>query len=205
MVLVMVDPYETPQADPKTHLSLEDLTHGLAALAAAARDSGRVALLVRRGATDERATPGMISVSPEQGVSEDRWDREREAGERSYGADYADMQIAVMELPVAELIANGQPLTLFGDNLFIDLDLSDANLPSGSRLGLGTASFEVTPFPHNGCAKFHARFGADALRFVSEKPRRPRNLRGIYLRCVEAGEIRLGDKATVISRPSSSP
>ena len=79
-----------------------------------------------------------------------------------------------MRHDVAALIANGQPLTLFGDNLFVDLDISTANLPSGTRLRVGEALVEVTPKPHNGCSKFEGRFGADALRFVAPAPTRPR-------------------------------
>jgi hypothetical protein len=43
---------------------------------------------------------------------------------------------------------------LFGDNLFVDLDISAANLPCGSRLRVGDAIVEVTPKPHNGFSKF---------------------------------------------------
>ena len=99
------------------------------------------------------------------------------------------------------LIANGQPLTLFGDNLLLELDLSSENVPTGSRLRMGSATLEVTPFPHNGCEKFRDRFGPDALRFVSQKSERARNLRGIYLRVTEEGRTTIGDKVEVLSRP----
>ena len=102
---------------------------------------------------------------------------------------------------MGELIANGQPLALFGDNLIVDLDLSSANLPIGSRLRIGSATLEVMPFPHDGCDKYRARFGADALRFISEKSRRPRNLRGIYLGVIERGEIAVDDKVEILTRP----
>ena len=112
----------------------------------------------------------------------------------------AKMQLATIQSSVAELVANGQPLTLFGDNLYLDLDLSDENLPAGSRVKVGRATLDVTPEPHNGCVLYRARFGADALRFISAKERRARNLRGIYLRVVEAGEVRVGDEVRVLSR-----
>ena len=107
------------------------------------------------------------------------------------------MQIAVMQADVAELVANGQPLTLFGDSLFLALDLSTPNLPAGSRVRVGGAVLEVTPVPHNGCRKFQGRFGQDALRLVSMKELRHRNLRGIYMRVVEPGEAGPGDAVEV--------
>ena len=58
----------------------------------------------------------------------------------------------------------------------------------------------ITPEPHNGCAKFRARFGANALRLVSQRELRPRNLRGVYLRAVEPGEVATGDEVEVLSR-----
>ena len=105
-----------------------------------------------------------------------------------------------MQTDVAGLIANGQPLMLFGDNLFIDLDLSEDNLPAGSRVRVGEAVLQVTPFPHNGCKKFLSRFGQEALHFVSTRRLRNRNLHGIYMRVIEAGEGRPGDEVRVIRR-----
>jgi MOSC domain-containing protein YiiM len=106
-----------------------------------------------------------------------------------------------MNRDVAELIAGGQHLTLFGDNLFVDLDVSAGNLPLGTRIRVGQAVVEVTPKPHNGCIKFKARFGQDALVFVQAKPTRDQNRRGIYWKVVEAGEAGGGDAVEVISRP----
>lgn len=132
-------------------------------------------------------------MTPESGVPGDAWGRQRRPA--------PDAQLTVMQIDVAELIANGQPLTLFGDNLFFELDLSAANLPPGSRLRAGTATLEVTPEPHNGCRKFRARFGDAALRFVSKKDLRHLNLRGVYMRVVDSGEIAAGDPVQVLSRP----
>jgi MOSC domain-containing protein YiiM len=83
----------------------------------------------------------------------------------------------------------------------VDLDISLGNLPIGSRLRAGEAVVEVTPMPHNGCAKFKGRFGADALFFVNARPTRHLNLRGIYWKVVEAGEVSVGDAIQVVSRP----
>jgi MOSC domain-containing protein YiiM len=81
---------------------------------------------------------------------------------------------------------------LAGDQLYIDMDLSTANLPAGTRLALGTAVIEVTNQPHTGCSKFVARFGRDAMTFVNSPLGRELCLRGINARVVQPGSIHVG-------------
>ena len=131
-------------------------------------------------------------MTPESGIPGDAWGRQRQPA--------PDAQLTVMQVDIAELVANGQPLTLSGDNLFLELDLSAANLPPGSRLRAGAVTLEVTPEPHNGCRKFRERFGDAALRLVSQRDLRHLNLRGVYMRVVEEGEIAAGDPVQVLSR-----
>lgn len=89
---------------------------------------------------------------------------------------------------------------LAGDQLFIDLDLSGANLPVGTQIELGSAIIEVTEPPHTGCKKFTARFGLEAMKFVNSTVGRELNLRGINAKVVRAGAIRVGDVARIIRR-----
>ena len=178
--------------DPARYRSLEDLERRLAALPGAPFDSGRIALLMLRGPGGRREILSEAVLGTDSGVPGDAWGRAPDHN--------GNAQITVMQTDVAELIASGQPVTLFGDNLFLDLDLSAGNLPPGSRVRVGQAILEVTPKPHNGCYKFRARFGDDALRVVSKPELRHRNLRGIYMRVVQGGAARTGDPAEVISR-----
>ena len=83
---------------------------------------------------------------------------------------------------------------LAGDQLFVDLDLSEANLPPGTQLAIGTAVIEVTAEPHTGCSKFVERFGVDAMKFVNAPERQDLHLRGINARVVRAGTLRVGDR-----------
>jgi hypothetical protein len=182
-----------PAGDATRHLGLAGLDGGLRALAPAPRDGGRLALIVRRQPDGARETPARVRLSPEEGLPGDGWSRRPPRR--------LDAQLAVMQRDVAELIANGQPLTLFGDNLFVELDLSAENLPTGARIRVGEAVVVMTAEPHDGCKKFHGRFGADALRFVQAKPTRHRNLRGVYWRVVEPGDAAVGDAVRVLSRP----
>lgn len=175
------------------HLSRAELEARYENLPPAPTDAGCVALIVRRPATDARETPDRVELSPEHGVPGDGWSLNPN---RNPG-----YQITVIRRDVAMLLANGQAPEIAGDNLFVDLDLSDANLPAGTRLRIGDAVVEVTPLPHNGCAKFRARFGADALAFVQAKETRHLNLRGIHFRVIEGGEVSVGSPITVLSRP----
>jgi MOSC domain-containing protein YiiM len=181
--------------DPSRYHTLEHLERSLAALPAAPLASGRAVLLIRRGDGGRREELDRIHLSPDAGLPGDAWGRRQEPN--------PDAQLTVMQIDVAKLIANGQPLTLFGDNLIVDLDLSVANLPVGSQVRVGRAILKVTPQPHNGCQKFHARFGPEALRFVSKSDLRHRNLRGIYMRVVQPGEVVLGDPVEVLVRAVS--
>jgi MOSC domain-containing protein YiiM len=83
-----------------------------------------------------------------------------------------------------------------GDQLYVDLDLSRANLPPGSRVQIGSAVIEFSEPPHTGCSKFSARFGVDALKFVNSPTGRELRLRGANCRVVVAGTVRAGDTIT---------
>jgi MOSC domain-containing protein YiiM len=180
--------------DPTAFRCLSDLMSYLAAAPTAPKDTGRVVAIVRRGENGRREVLERVRLTREEGLPGDAWGRRPTRSTAT--------QLTVMQAEVARLIAGGQPLPLFGDNLFVDLDISAANLPAGTLLRLGDAKVVVTAKPHNGCAKFHARFGADALRFVSAKPTRDQNLRGIYWKVVEEGEARAGDPIEVLHRPA---
>jgi MOSC domain-containing protein YiiM len=182
-----------PQGDVATHLPLAELEARLRAMPVPPCDAGSLVLIVRRHPDGSRETLENVRLTPEHGVPGDGWSRRPPRD--------PEAQLAVMRRDVAALIANGQSLTMFGDNLFVDLDLSVANLPIGTRLRAGGAVVLVSPKPHNGCHKFKGRFGGDALRFVSQKQTRDQNLRGIYWRVAEPGEIRVGDPIEVLSRP----
>jgi hypothetical protein len=179
--------------DPSRHLSTDELSRRFADLVPAPQHAGSVGLMVRRGLDrGRREEPESAFLSMQEGMPGDSWSRS--------GSPTPETQLTAMEVGVADIIANGQPWSLFGDQLFLDLDLSTANLPVGTSIRLGQAVLEVTPKPHKGCAKYQARFGADALRLISRPELRPRNLRGVYLRVVTEGQVRVGDAVEVVRR-----
>ena len=178
--------------DETRHVALQALTDRYATLAPAPADHGRLTGIVRRLEDGTREQPETAVLDETLGLVGDKWGRGRSPD--------IQMQITVMRLDVAALIANGQPLTLFGDNLFVDLDITTGNLPAGTRLTLGECMLEITPEPHTGCKKFKQRFGFDALKFTALEELGGHNLRGIHWRVVEPGTIRVGDTIDVLSR-----
>src|SRR5262249_20499541 len=151
--------------------TFDDLERCLHDLPPSPTDEGRVALIVRRiAAGGRREILDAVELTADTGVPGDAWERKPQKD--------PDLPLAVMQIDGARLLANGQPITLFGDNLFVDLDLRASNLPPGTRVQAGTALLQITPQPHNGCRKFQSRFGPDALRLVAGKDHRHRNLRG---------------------------
>ncbi|MBV9662071.1 MAG: hypothetical protein JO337_13025 [Acidimicrobiales bacterium] len=94
----------------------------------------------------------------------------------------------------AVVAGSSDRVPLAGDQLFVDLDLSQARLPAGSRLAIGGTVVEITAKPHRGREKFAARYGAAALRFVNFGAGRELNLRGRNARVVVGGTIRRGDR-----------
>jgi MOSC domain-containing protein YiiM len=85
---------------------------------------------------------------------------------------------------------------LAGDQLVVDLEISEANLPAWTKLSIGDAVVENTDQPHSGCAKFTRRFGRDAQRFANSELGTAMKLRGVNARVVTPGRIRQGDTIT---------
>src|SRR6266576_3359331 len=110
------------------------------------------------------------------------------------GSPNIEMQITVINSRVAALVAREKSRwQLAGDQLYVDMDLSAENLPSGTHLALGSAVIEVTAPPHLGCQKFVARFGLEAMKFVNSPVGKQLHLRGLNAKVIQGGVIRVGD------------
>jgi hypothetical protein len=130
-----------------------------------------------------------------EGLVGDTW-RFRASSRTPDGTPHPEMQINVMNARAVALVAQDpRRWPLAGDQLYIDLDLSQRNLPPGTRIAIGAAMLEVSSLPHTGCAKFVERFGLDAMKFVNSPVGRALCLRGINARVVKSGPIRTGDVA----------
>lgn len=178
-------------------------------LDAAPKDAGTLNLVVRRPAVGAREVLDVGRLDAAYGLEGDTW-IERGSKRTKDGSSHPDMQLNVMSHRMVAFLADDPAIEpLAGDQLYLDLDLSEENLPAWTYLSFGdpaspTAVIQVTDQPHTGCAKFIERFGEEAMRFVNGRTGRPRRLRGLNARVVQPGEVRPGDKVTV-RRPAPAP
>jgi hypothetical protein len=174
-------------------LPLPTLEAGVDAIRGAPADHGRVELIVRRPQIEAREVLSEARLNEGEGLIGDCW-RERGSSSTADGSANPDAEVTLMSARAAGLIAGERERwPLAGDQIYVELDLSAANLPPGTQLQIGSAVLEVTAEPHLGCGKFSERFGVDALKFVNSAVGRELNLRGVNTRIVRGGTVRTGD------------
>ena len=178
------------------HLTTEQLEAGLDEVRASPADNGTLALIVQRPENEVRVVLETAELNPLEGLAGDNWNQ-RPSSRTEDGGPHRDMQLNIMNARIlAQVAQSPQRWALAGDQLIVDFDLSEANLPAWTKLAIGEAVIEITDQPHTGCAKFIRRFGLDAHRFVNSELGKTLHLRGVNARVVTTGTIRRGDTIT---------
>lgn len=178
-----------PPAEPPAR----DLDRHLDHVLASPRDAAPLELIVARPGPGERVILDEAVLDEARGLVGDGWLARGSRAMPDRSANPAAQLTLMSTRVLAAIEPDGSRWPLAGDQLHLDLDLSLENLPVGTRLTVGSAVLEVTELPHTGCAQFSARFGADALRWISTPTGRANRMRGMYVRIVTGGTVRLGD------------
>jgi hypothetical protein len=170
------------------------LEAALGHLRAAPAEVGTLEMVVRRPAHGVREILDEGVLDETDGLLGDNW-LSRATSRAIADGRHLDSMVTVMSARMVGLLGDTADVrALAGDQLYVDLDISHANLPAGSRLGIGEdAVLEVTAKPHAGCKKFLARFGEEAVTFVNGEVGSGLRLRGLNARVVRGGVVRPGD------------
>jgi len=148
-------------------------------------------MIVVRPSTGHREIRDKGELTIEGGLGDDRWSQARRPN--------PERQLTIINTRAIDLVAGTQERwPLSGDQLFVDLDLSEANLPIGSQLKIGNAVVEISTAPHVACDKFIERFGADALKFTNCLEGMRMRLRGVNTRVVQSGAIQVSNNVTPV-------
>src|SRR5262245_22817857 len=145
------------------HPALAELEAGLEHIRCSPRERGTLEMIVRRPASGQREIIEEGELDVVKGLVGDNWG-DRRSSRTADGSPHPDMQLNLMNARAIELLARDKRRwPLAGDQLFIDFDLSEAHVPAGTRLAIGSAVIAITAQPHTGCGKFVERFGPDSV------------------------------------------
>ena len=173
--------------------SLAELEARLDQVRQSPRDAGSVELIVRRPQEHEREVIEVGELTLQDGLVGDNWRTRGNRHTRDGSADI-DAQLTLMNSrAIAQLAPDKAGWAPAGDQFFVDLDLSQENLPAGTRLAIGGAIVEVTAEPHLGCKLFAIRYGPDAVKWVNSPVGKQLRLRGLNAKVVQPGAVRVGD------------
>lgn len=181
----------------ETKATVEDLEARWAETDRSPQDDGSVELIVRRPAPDQREPLERATFTAEVGLLGDDW-------LRRHGHDI-EAQITLMNSRVSQLLAGDKSRWAeAGDQLFVDLDISQDNLPPGTRIQFGEVVMEISRKPHTGCTKFARRFGGHARKWTATEMGERERRRGVYAFVVQDGVITVGDRIRKCKHPESS-
>lgn len=164
---------------------------------------GHVEFLMNRPAEGEHVPVDTLYLDVEHGIRGDRWERTAWL-KTADGAPDPRVQVSLTNTKVIRCFTGTDEQSHFrcGDNLYVDLNLTEAALPVGSRLKVGEAVIELSDVVNDACGKFSQRFGVKALKWVRLPEHLPLRLRGIFCQIQQSGWVRTGDGVEVLNRGS---
>ncbi len=179
------------------HASAIELEQGLADVLTSPADTGRLQAIFVRPAPNERRTLESAELAPDSGIDGDRWVTDS-FYQLDDGRSDPRCQVSIMNGRFLHQVAGDEDaMCLAGDNLIVDFDLSEANLPAGSQIAIGAeVIIEISDLKHTGCSKFAGRYGQEARAFANSKQGTALHLRGRYARIVRGGTIHVGDRVS---------
>jgi hypothetical protein len=165
---------------------------------AAPKTDAPVAMLCFRDGFNQRRFPDRLTLTRAEGIPGERW-LTHPWLRLPDGRPDPRIQVSLLPTRVVDLVWQDRETTIHpGDPIIADLDMTDANTPPGTLIRVGTAVLRVSDEPNDGCVKWKARYGRDALDWIAAPAHRHLRLRGILCSVEVDGEVTLGDRLQVL-------
>jgi hypothetical protein len=178
---------------PINPITAEELAAALPDVLAAPRDTGEVQLLCARPKPNARTFPDILTLSRARGVSGD-FEMARPWLELPDGSPDPRIQVSILPWRVLDLVWRERDLIAHpGDNIVVDMNLTEDNLPTGCLLSVGTAVLRISDVPNTGCVKWKVRQGKAAFTWVNVPEHATLRLRGLFCSVEQDGVVSLGD------------
>lgn len=185
--------------NPARHVTAEELAALLPHVLSAPKDRARVESLCFRPAFNQREFPQLLRLTRAEGVPGERW-RKAPWLRLEDGSPDPRIQVSLLPRRVADAVWRDRDHTLHpGDTAICDLDMTEANLPEGTLLRLGSAVVRVSSVFNDGCVKWKARYGQAAKDWIVAPGHPELRLRGVLCSVEADGEVRLGDMVEKLS------
>lgn len=170
-----------------------ELAAALPDVLAAPRDAGMVRLLCARPKPNARTFPESLTLTRAAGIAGD-FEMSRPWLELPDGSPDPRIQVSILPSRVLDLVWRERDRVAHpGDNIVVDMNLTQENLPVGTLLSAGTAILRVSDVPNDGCVKWKVRQGKAAYKWITEPAHAPLRLRGLFCSVEQDGVVRLGE------------
>ncbi|MGQ0567857.1 MAG: MOSC domain-containing protein [Gemmobacter sp.] len=178
---------------PANPVTAAELDAALPAILAAPHNAGVVRLLCTRPKPNARAFPEVLTLTRAVGVAGD-YHPSQPWLTLPDGRPDPRIEVSIMPWRVLDLVWRDRDRVAHpGDNIAVDMTLSETDLPAGTRLAVGTAILRVSDVPNDGCVKWKVRCGRAAYDWIVTPEHLRLRLRGLYALIEQDGQVRLGD------------
>jgi hypothetical protein len=172
----------------------EALAAALPHVLAAPKENGVVHLLCTRPDYNQRIYPVQMTLTRTGGVEGD-FEMRKPWLKLADGTPDIRIQVSVLPARVLDLVWRDRETQAHpGDAIVADFDMTEANLPTGSLIRVGTAVLRVSDLWNDGCVKWKARYGRPAYDWVSSAKHEKYRLRGILCSVEQDGVLKIGDR-----------
>ena len=178
--------------------SADDLMTALPGVLSAPKTGSAVEMLCFRPGFGQRDFVSSLTLTRANGIPGERWGIAPWLKLVDGSGDPA-IQVSILPRRVLDLVWRDRTGTVHpGDTFVCDLDTSEANLPEGQLLAVGSATLRVSGVWNDGCAKWKVRYGTPAYDWVRAPDHQSLRLRGVLCSIEQDGVIHLGDRVAVL-------